>query len=219
MYAVLYLKGMTLCWFEPILSLDEIDLPLHAYVWNVFKEELKSTFGKPDPVASATLKLDNLSMKDNHHIAKYNVEFNEYVLTSFNNHALYAKYYKGLMLHIKDGLIFTSCPTNLDGLRLRAQELDLHYWEQRDEDRSSAPSNGGSSSKLSGVKSTSGNATTSTSQCYRSNTVQSKPTSRASMPSASSSTLLSKLTSPVSWVWVVSFSQQRRNIVARMTFA
>jgi len=41
---------------EPILSLDEIDLPLHAYVWNAFEAELKSTFGEPDPVASATLK-------------------------------------------------------------------------------------------------------------------------------------------------------------------
>jgi len=193
MYAVSYLKGTALRWFEPILSLDEIDLPLHAYVWNAFEEELKSTFGEPDPVASATLKLDNLSMKDNHHIAKYNVEFNKYAaLTGFNNHALYAKYYKGLAPRIKDGLVFAGRPTNLNGLRLRAQELDLRYWEQRDEDRSSAPSNGGSSSKSSGAKSTSGNATASTSQSYRSNTVQSKPTSRASTPSASSSASPSK---------------------------
>jgi len=135
MYAISYLKGTALCWFEPILSLDEIDLPLHVYVWNVFEEELKSTFGEPDPVASTMLKLDNLSMKDNHHIAKYNVEFNEYtVLTGFNNHTLYAKYYKGLMPHIKDGLVFAGRLTNLDGLHLRAQELDLHYWERRDED-------------------------------------------------------------------------------------
>ncbi len=66
---------------------------------------------------SATLKLDNLSMKDTHHISKYNIEFNKYLtLTSFDNCALYAKYYKGLALHIKDGLVFSSCPTTLDGL-------------------------------------------------------------------------------------------------------
>jgi hypothetical protein len=102
MYAVSYLKGTALRWFEPNLSLDEIDLPRHAYLWNAFEEELKSTFGEPDPTTSAILKLDNLSMKDTHHIAKYNVDFNEYTtLTGFNNHALYAKYYKGLAPRIK----------------------------------------------------------------------------------------------------------------------
>jgi len=132
-------------------------------------------------------------MKDHHHIAKYNVEFNEYAaLTSFNNHALYAKYYKGLAPRIKDSLVFAGRPTNIDGLCLEAQYLNLRYWEQRDEDRSSAPSNGGSSSKSSGMKSTGGNASASTPQSYRSNTIQSKPTSRASTPSASSSASLSK---------------------------
>ncbi len=92
-------------------------LPLHAYIWHSFKEELKSTFGKPNPIASATLKLDNLSMKDTHHILKYNIEFNKYsTLTGFDNCALYAKYYKGLAPHIKDGLVFASHPTTLDGL-------------------------------------------------------------------------------------------------------
>jgi len=138
------------CWFEPILSLDKIDLPLHVYVWNAFEEELKSTFGEPDPIASATLKLDNLSMKDHHHIAQYNVEFNEYAaLTGFNNHTLYAKYYKGLAPRIKDSLVFAGHPTNIDGLCLEAQYLNLRYWEQRDKDQSSTPSNGGSSSKSS----------------------------------------------------------------------
>ena len=97
MYAVLYLKGTALQWFKPNLSLNEIDLPLHAYVWTTFKYELKSTFGKPDPIVSATLKLDNLTMKDLHHIARYNVDFNEYsTLTGFDQCTLHAKYYKGL---------------------------------------------------------------------------------------------------------------------------
>ena len=33
-----------------------------------FEEALKSTFGEPDPVASAIHKLDNLSIKDHHHL-------------------------------------------------------------------------------------------------------------------------------------------------------
>ena len=118
MYAVSYLKGTALRWFEPNLSLDEIDLPLHAYVWTAFEYELKSTFGEPDPIASATLKLDNLTMKDSHHIARYNVDFNEYsTLTGFDQRALHAKYYKGLAPRIKDALVFAGRPNNLDELR------------------------------------------------------------------------------------------------------
>ena len=86
MYAVSYLKGTVQQWFKPNLVLDKLNLPDHALTWHQFKEEQMATFGEPDPVASATAKLDNLSMKDSHHITKYNVEFNEYaVLTGFDN--------------------------------------------------------------------------------------------------------------------------------------
>ena len=136
MYAVSYLKGTAQRWFEPNLALDELDLPDHALTWHRFEEELTATFREPDPVASATAKLDNLSMKDSHHIAKYNVEFNKYaVLTGFDNRALYAKYYKGLAPRIKDGMVYAGRPNNLEGLRNRAQALDLCYWECKDEDR------------------------------------------------------------------------------------
>ncbi len=38
-------------------------------------------------MASATSKLDNLTMKDHHHLNKYDVEFNEYAtFTGFNEH-------------------------------------------------------------------------------------------------------------------------------------
>jgi len=50
---------------------------------------LKATFGEPDPVTLAMTKLDNLLMKDHHHIARYIVEFNEYATpTGYNDHAL-----------------------------------------------------------------------------------------------------------------------------------
>jgi hypothetical protein len=58
---------------------------------------LKATFGEPDPVTSVMTKLDNLIMKDHHHITRYNVEFNEHAtLTGYNDQALYTRYYKGL---------------------------------------------------------------------------------------------------------------------------
>ena len=187
MYAVSYLKGTALRWFEPNLSLDELDLPLHAYVWTAFEHELQGIFGEPDPIASATQKLDNLSMKDTHHIARYNVEFNEYsTLTGFDHRALYAKYYKGLAPRIKDALVFAGRPHNLEALRTRAQELDLRYWERKDEDRATAPSSGNSNAKATSSKPYGGNATASTSQPSRPSSSRSRLSSRASTPSASS---------------------------------
>src|SRR5258706_3410992 len=78
LYAVFWLSGTAQSWYEPNLTLDEEDLPNFACTWQGFEEALNATFGEPDPVASATSKLDNLTMKDHHHLNKYDVEFNEY---------------------------------------------------------------------------------------------------------------------------------------------
>ena len=84
-------------WYEPNLALDDEELPEYTLIWDEFKEALRMTFSKADPVATATQKLNNLTMKDMHHITCYNVDFNEYsMITSFDKRALYVKYYKGL---------------------------------------------------------------------------------------------------------------------------
>jgi hypothetical protein len=125
-YAVSWLKGTALRWYEPNLVLDEEDLPDYALYWCDFEEALKATFGEPDPVTSATTKLDNLIMKDHHHITRYNVEFNEHAaLMGYNDQALYTRYYKGLAPRLKDALVFSGKPTTLNELRIRAQALDL----------------------------------------------------------------------------------------------
>ena len=151
MFAVSWLKGMAQHWFEPNLALEEYDLPHYACEWESFEEALNSTFREPDPIASATHKLDNLIMKDYHHLNKYNVDFNEYTtLTRFNKQALYVQYYKGLAPRIKDGLVYSSRPPTLAQLCEQAQELDLCYWEQKDKEKfatSSAKASGSSSSK------------------------------------------------------------------------
>lgn len=108
MYAVSWLKGTAQQWYEPILSLDDCDLPQFTLHWDTFEETLKTTFGEPNPVSSAMQKLNNLCMLDHHHITKYNIKFNKYsTITGFGKQALYAKYYKGLAPQIKDGLVYT----------------------------------------------------------------------------------------------------------------
>jgi len=95
-------------WYKPTLALEDHQLPKYTLHWDAFEEALKTTFGEPDPVNSATHKLDNLCMQDHHHITKYNIEFNEYAtITGFNERALFTKYYKGLAPCIKDGLIYS----------------------------------------------------------------------------------------------------------------
>jgi hypothetical protein len=89
-YAVSWLKGTVLCWYEPNLILDEEDLPDYTLYWGAFEEALKAMFSKPDLVTLVTINLDNLSMKDHHHITCYNIEFNEYAaLSGYNDHTLY----------------------------------------------------------------------------------------------------------------------------------
>ena len=176
-YAVSWLKGTALRWYEPNLDLPDDALPDYAVYWPAFEEALKATFGKPDPVAAATTKLDNLLMKDYHHIARYNVEFNEYAaLTGYNDQALYTRYYKGLAPRLKDGLVYSGKPTTLAGLRTLAQALDLRYWERKDEERPKGATTAQSSS-----------STASTSHSSKTSSSHNKKPSKPHTPATSSS--------------------------------
>ena len=150
-YAVSWLKGTAQQWYELNLSLEDFDLPEYAFRWSAFKEALKTTFGEPDPISSASHKLDNLRMQDHHHITKYNVEFQEYaMITGFDKRALYAKYYKGLAPCIKDGLVYSGRPDTVAELRAQAMNLDLRYWERKDTEKYRTASNlSGQASKSS----------------------------------------------------------------------
>ena len=168
-YAVSWLKGTAQRWYEPNLALRERDLPDFALYWDDFEEALKTTFGEPDPVASASYKLDHLVMKENHHINKYNVNFNELAtITGYDNRTLHAMYYRGLAPRIKDALAISGKPATLDELRTKAQALDLRYWERKDEERFKTNAQSSSTSKpastsTSSASQSSSKSTTSTS--------------------------------------------------------
>jgi hypothetical protein len=184
-YAVSWLKGTALRWYEPNLTLDEHQLPQYALDWDTFEETLKTTFGEPDPVQTATYKLDSLRMQDYHHITKYNVEFNEYAtITGFDERALYAKYYRGLAPRIKDGLVYSGKPDTLVTLRAQAINLNLRHWERRDEERLKNAASAQSSSKSPQGTSL---AMSSSSGSSRSKSSHSKSASRSSTPAASGS--------------------------------
>ena len=73
-FALSYLKGTALDWFELSLTSGE-SLPwLNDY--SDFIRELKNNFGPHDPEGEAKADLENLKMHNNQRIVKYLVDFN-----------------------------------------------------------------------------------------------------------------------------------------------
>ena len=72
-FALTLLRGTALELFEPMLMSDE---PL-AWEddWSAFLCVLRNQFGPIDPTADAEDNIDNLRMKDNQRILRYNIEF------------------------------------------------------------------------------------------------------------------------------------------------
>ncbi|KAG6326617.1 hypothetical protein ID866_12472 [Astraeus odoratus] len=144
-----YLKGMALEWFEPDLlsSGNPRSCPLWMDDWTEFVIELQSTFGPHNPVANAENQLDHLQMKENQCINKYVVEFNRLAsqVRGYGDGALCHQFYSGLPDRIKDEICRVGKPHNLDDLRYLAQEINMHYWECKEEvqcaNKSSSTSN------------------------------------------------------------------------------
>jgi hypothetical protein len=64
-YALSYLKGTALDWFEPaLLEADPIDEPIWLSNYEEFVSELKVNFGPYDPEGEAETELENLQMRD-----------------------------------------------------------------------------------------------------------------------------------------------------------
>jgi Domain of unknown function (DUF4939) len=72
-YALSYLKGTALDWFEPALTSDLPAPWLSDYA--IFVSELKSKFRPHTPEGEAEAELESLRMCDNQRITKYLVEF------------------------------------------------------------------------------------------------------------------------------------------------
>jgi len=85
-------------------------------------------------VSEAETKLENLSMKPTHCIAKYLVEFNQLsMLTSWDSCALQHQFCCRLPAHIKDEVWCVGKPDILPVLRTLALSMGNHYWEQEEE--------------------------------------------------------------------------------------
>jgi hypothetical protein len=131
-YALSYLKGTALDWFEPAI-IEDLHEPWMDD-WSAFVRILRRNFGPADPVGDAEDDIVNLRMKDTQRIAKYNVDFNRLAaLTRWDDAPLRHAYYRGLPARIKDILAHSDKPATLDALRIAAQNIDIRHWERRAE--------------------------------------------------------------------------------------
>lgn len=131
-YALSYLKGTALDWFEPELMSDKTPDWLNDFT--KFSNELRNNFGPHDLERDMEDKLESLWMKDNQQMVKYLVDFNRLTArVTWGKSALWHQLYKGLPNQIKDEVSWISKPTKLADLQQLVQTINAHYWEQQSE--------------------------------------------------------------------------------------
>src|SRR5271154_158113 len=136
-FALSYLRGTALDYFEPAL-MDSDDVPEWLDDWSMFVRNLRTQFGPHDPTADGEDSIDNLKMRENQRILKYNVEFNRLaVQTGWNDSVLRHRYYSGLAERIKDVMGQQGKPPTLTEMKTLAQAIDSRLWERlREKSRS-----------------------------------------------------------------------------------
>jgi hypothetical protein len=150
-FALSHLRGLALDLFEPDI-LDSEDTPEWLEDWPSFLRSLRSHFGPIDPIGDAEDSIDNLKMRENQQIVKYDVEFNRLAIrTGWNNTVLRHRYYSGLAERIKDIMGQQVKPSTLNDTKKLAYSIDARYWERLREktrsDKSSSRSDNRSDNK------------------------------------------------------------------------
>ena len=128
-YALFFLKGIALSWFEPyLLDMEHAVMPpdfLSDYLFFC-----KENFGPLDPKGNAEFLLKDLWMKENEQIAKYLVNLNHFaVQTGWGSQSLHHVFYQGLPDHFKDTMSKHGKPVTLLEMKQMAQTIDARYWE------------------------------------------------------------------------------------------
>ncbi|KAG6327173.1 hypothetical protein ID866_11916, partial [Astraeus odoratus] len=114
-FALSFLKGIALAWFEPdLLNATPGIEPAWANNYSEFVIELTTNFGPHNPVGDAEHQLNNLLMKDSSHINKYIIKFN-CLATQVHGYREVGK------------------PLCLINLHTMAQGIDVCYWECKSE--------------------------------------------------------------------------------------
>jgi hypothetical protein len=74
-YAISYLSGSALQYFEPAILGEVTPEPVWLRDWDAFKDELQMNFGPYDNAAQAEIELEKIVMKEYHKVAQYFIAF------------------------------------------------------------------------------------------------------------------------------------------------
>lgn len=136
-FALSYLKGVPLDWFQGELSRvmsDGTGYPPWFTSYSGFVAEIRRLFGPRDPVNDATNALELLRYKDSTKAARYTIDFNRHAhRIGWNDTALARQYYKGLPDRLKDELSRIGKPSGLQPLQDLVATLDQRHWERQAE--------------------------------------------------------------------------------------
>ncbi|KAF5349640.1 hypothetical protein D9756_003192 [Leucocoprinus leucothites] len=140
-FAMTYLTGVALDWFEVALTQEEQGV-FHDWItdWDAFTRELRTHFGVANPKSEAAELLDNLRMKSGDKIATYNIDFMKYAAQlGWGDEVLCHRYYKGLPNRIQDPISVREQgkPNTFQEMLRTAMLIDGRYWE-RDRERARA---------------------------------------------------------------------------------
>ena len=131
-YALSFLTGPALGWFEPALFGPA--LPAWAGDWDLFHMELEANFGPFNPVREAEAEIETLVMAEGSRSANYFMEFNRLASRiQWDDHALFRQAYKGLAHCIKHEMVHHDRPVTLLDLHKLMQAIDYRYWEWKAE--------------------------------------------------------------------------------------
>ncbi|KAJ3560356.1 hypothetical protein NP233_g10891 [Leucocoprinus birnbaumii] len=137
-FAMTYLTGTALNWFEVCLQQEEDGVMLTCVVdWYDFVAELRNTFGVANPKEEAAEALEALTMKSGEKIANYTIQFLKHSSKlSWNDEYLTHRFYKGLPNRIQDILSQRKAgkPKTFQAMKAAAEQIDSRYWE-RDRER------------------------------------------------------------------------------------
>lgn len=187
MYIMSYLRDDARSLFQPDLADGRIN-PDAAWTssFDAFVDELTRNFGPADPQGDAIFELSQLTMRENHHISRYTIQFSLLASrTGYNDIALRSQYYKGLPSRLKDKLSESDPAITLLELRDKATRIDTRYWQRKKESEMEAkssftPKSNATPSKTDNSQSTSTNNSNRTNNSWSN---QKKPDATASAAS------------------------------------
>jgi hypothetical protein len=131
-YALTYLRGAALEWFEPAI-LEGLH-PDWEDDYSVFMDELQTNFGPFDPIGDAETDLESLKMGEGQKFIKFVIVFNRLSsLVDWNDQALRHSFYRALPNRIKDEIARVQRPNTLIGLKALARQIDSRYWRRQEE--------------------------------------------------------------------------------------